>query len=54
MKRFLIMLAVVVLSSSQDWDYRKAGKDWTNTQCLTGTQAPLKFSLADTKPLDKK
>lgn len=54
MKRFLILLAVVVLSSSQDWDYRKAGRDWTNTQCLTGTQAPLKFSLADTKPLDKK
>ena len=53
MKRFLILLAVVVLSSSQDWD-RKAGRDWTNTQCLTGTQAPLKFSLADTKPLDKK
>ena len=53
MKRFLILLAVVVLSSSQDWDYRKAGRDWTNTQCLTGTQAPLKFSLADTKPLDK-
>ena len=54
MKRFLILLAVVVLSSSQDWDYRKAGRDWTNTQCLTGTQAPLKFSLADTKRLDSK
>ena len=33
MKRFLILLAIVALASSQDWDYRKAGRDWTNNQC---------------------
>ena len=32
MKRFLILLAIA-LASSQDWDYRKAGRDWTNNQC---------------------
>ena len=55
MKRFLILLAIVALASSQDWDYRKAGRDWTNNQCKSGDQdqAPIKFSLENTEPLDK-
>ena len=55
MKRFLLLICLVVLATSQDWDYKKGGDDWdAYSQCMNGAQAPINILLENTSPLDPK